>query len=421
MSKSEENLSDLCLVCSEFMGGFKQNVEDALNYSNRTILEILESLISLGPIDKTSDQTSICQNCYIKFNELDEHQTIADKIRLDLSYLYDTSHPIHATQATEILKVKIEPIDIQSVENEIYDSDNYNQDNHDDKDDDDDDDDFDDSDDSDSTKPEETKVSPVRSRRLTVNKSQTSPQKYKKLKSSGSSYKFKDENIKEHNLNGQIVFQCTICNKTAQKKGQIRQHIRIHTSKREICCPECGKMFKTPSCLYSHKKIHLKNNRMICDMCGKTFDKKYYLLEHMNAIHLNRREYICTICGLTFARKRSLLKHAWVHSGDTEKKIVCSVCGFKSHTKQGMIRHSKTHTGERNYACEICDKRFACKYNVKAHVNAVHKGIRPKVDEAKLRCNLCGRKFPRQKQLKRHLAEEHNMLQFQNPNHGIIV
>lgn len=32
-------------------------------------------------------------------------------------------------------------------------------------------------------------------------------------------------------------------------------------------------------------------------MCGKTFDKKYYLLEHMNAIHLNRREYICTICG----------------------------------------------------------------------------------------------------------------------------
>jgi len=54
-------------------------------------------------------------------------------------------------------------------------------------------------------------------------------------------------------------------------------------------------------------------------------------------------------------------------------------------------------------------------------VNAVHKGIRPKVDEAKLRCNLCGRKFPRQKQLKRHLAEEHNMMQFLNPNNGITV
>lgn len=106
-------------------------------------------------------------------------------------------------------------------------------------------------------------MSPIRSRRSTVNKSQTLPQKYKKSKSSNSSHKFKDENIKEHNLNGQIVFQCTICNKTAQKKGQIRQHIRIHTNKREICCPECGKMFKTPSCLYSHKKIHLKNNRMI--------------------------------------------------------------------------------------------------------------------------------------------------------------
>ena len=45
-------------------------------------------------------------------------------------------------------------------------------------------------------------------------------------------------------------------------------------------------------------KLILKNVLLISsDMCGKTFDKKYYLLEHMNAIHLNRREYICTICG----------------------------------------------------------------------------------------------------------------------------
>lgn len=86
-----------------------------------------------------------------------------------------------------------------------------------------------------------------------------------------------------------------------------------------------------------------------------------------------------------------------------------------------MKRHAKTHTGEKNYACEICDKRFACRYNVTAHVNSVHKGIRKKVDESKLRCMLCGRKFPRQKQLRRHLFEEHNMLNYAAEFTGIQI
>ena len=45
MSKTEENLEDLCLVCSEFMGECKRSIEDALSYSNRSILEILGKLL----------------------------------------------------------------------------------------------------------------------------------------------------------------------------------------------------------------------------------------------------------------------------------------------------------------------------------------------------------------------------------------
>lgn len=45
MSKTEENLIDLCLVCNEFMDGFKRSVEEALSFSNRSILEILGKLM----------------------------------------------------------------------------------------------------------------------------------------------------------------------------------------------------------------------------------------------------------------------------------------------------------------------------------------------------------------------------------------
>jgi hypothetical protein len=51
---------------------------------------------------------------------------------------------------------------------------------------------------------------------------------------------------------------------------------------------------------------------------------------------------------------------------------------------------------------------------VTAHVNSVHKGIRPKVDESKLRCEFCVRKFPRQKQLRRHLYEVHEVMEHAN-------
>jgi uncharacterized Zn-finger protein len=165
------------------------------------------------------------------------------------------------------------------------------------------------------------------------------------------------------------------------------------------------------------------------DLCGKFYDQKYYLIEHMNAVHLNIKKYSCTICGkykfylkssyfifkknsgVFFARKASLVKHGDVHRSQSERKVCCEVCGFRTHTKPDMKRHMKTHTGEKNYACEICDKRFACRYNVSAHIKSVHQGIRPKIDESKLRCNLCGKRLPRQRQLRRHLFLEHQVME----------
>lgn len=115
---------------------------------------------------------------------------------------------------------------------------------------------------------------------------------------------------------------------------------------------------------------------------------------------------------MTFARKRCLLGHARVHQDESNKKIICEVCGFRTHTKQAMIRHSRTHTDERNYPCTICGKMFANSYNVTAHVKSVHEGIRPKVDENKLKCQFCGLKFKRQKLVRKHLLEDHQMSEF---------
>lgn len=41
MDKTEESLKDLCLVCNEYMDGFKRSVEETVNFSKKSILEIL--------------------------------------------------------------------------------------------------------------------------------------------------------------------------------------------------------------------------------------------------------------------------------------------------------------------------------------------------------------------------------------------
>jgi DNA-directed RNA polymerase subunit RPC12/RpoP len=203
--------------------------------------------MSINQIDRPADQNDICQICFIKFNELDEHQTIADKIRLDLSYLYNASH----FHSSDVLKVKIEPVDVPSPDhrdNDHDDNDMLESDFNPDCD-------LDESDSDSSSKQSDSE----KFTRVRVAASSRSRKK-RSLRQKGD---LSGEHIKEHSLNGQIVYQCMVCKKTTSKKGAIRQHVRIHTSERNICCPECGKMFKTPSCLYSHKKIHQKNNRMI--------------------------------------------------------------------------------------------------------------------------------------------------------------
>lgn len=71
----------------------------------------------------------------------------------------------------------------------------------------------------------------------------------------------------------------------------------------------------------------------------------------------------------------------------------------------------KSHTGERNYACEICGKRFLYSYNVTAHIKHVHRKEKRKIDEEKLTCKFCGKRFQKIWKVKEHMAEVHQLVE----------
>lgn len=41
MDKSEVNTRDLCLVCGEFMGIFRRDIDEVVDFSKKSISEIL--------------------------------------------------------------------------------------------------------------------------------------------------------------------------------------------------------------------------------------------------------------------------------------------------------------------------------------------------------------------------------------------
>ncbi|KAL7015158.1 hypothetical protein ACKWTF_016309 [Chironomus riparius] len=377
MNETSEDFGDLCLICNEYMGQFRNLLTMESAFSRRPILQLFESFISISLPETTVKDRKICQNCFIKFNELDEHQTIVDKIQNDILMIYNNTL---STSLDIKHDIKIENYDIAAVD--VHENFHF----------------FD-------SEPEY--YSEQKSHRKQRDEDGFIIRKRKRSKP----LKKDDEDFSKGytvmEIEGEKWYKCDVCHKVLQRR--IKNHREIHTSERNIKCEVCGSMFKTLACLYTHRKIHKERKYHQCDMCGMRYLQKIQLRKHIDAIHLKRKDHICATCGKCYSRESTLQVHMLSHKA--EKDVVCTVCGFRTHTKSKMSRHMKSHTGERNYACELCGKRFVYSYNVIAHVNYVHKGIRPKIDDAKLTCKFCNKKFLKVKKVKEHLAEVHNVVE----------
>lgn len=189
---------------------------------------LLESFTNHKMSDEIICNSGVCQNCFIKFNEFDEHQSIAQRIQQELLLLYDMNLSMNDVD----LKLNIKRESDYSVVEVMLDDDNISTDqgsdifNH-----------F---------------TQPLRTPRQ--HKSPKSCDKSEKR-----SYKRKknlDEGLTVVEVDGEKIYQCEICKKLCKDRYKLKTHREIHTTERTVCCNECGAMFKTLTCLYSHKKIH---------------------------------------------------------------------------------------------------------------------------------------------------------------------
>lgn len=240
-------------------------------------MSILELFTSHKLSDETIVSSGVCQNCFIKFNDYDEHANIAQTIQEDILLMYDS-----ALEEEEIKPdIKLESYEQFGIAEVMLEDDD---------------------------EPEQAtdifRKIPKRSK--SPRNSDRRPYKRKKNL---------DEGLTVVEVDGAKIYQCDICQKLCKDRYKLKTHREIHTTERTVCCNECGAMFKTLTCLYSHKKIHREriyhqwwvvhgiaskiNSTFddFSDHCEMRYIQKTQLRKHMDAIHLKKKEHICSICG----------------------------------------------------------------------------------------------------------------------------
>lgn len=196
------------------------------------------------------DEAGICQNCFVKINDFDEHQTIASHIRAELTALFtNSSDPIDVKfnvkseqyEYQESIYEEVEETQNEPIVDDMFDEPSEEQDVN--------------GDDFNVVEYDWTESEDVQCN-VTAR-----DWPYLKPKPSKSKPKTTDADKQ---------WQCEVCLRYFKEKSKLKSHREIHTNERNIICPVCGKSFKTQACLRSHKRVH-NPVYLACDYCGKHY------------------------------------------------------------------------------------------------------------------------------------------------------
>ncbi|XP_034020351.1 zinc finger protein 2-like isoform X2 [Thalassophryne amazonica] len=201
-----------------------------------------------------------------------------------------------------------------------------------------------------------------------------------------------EEHLRMHS--GRKTYCCSLCGKSLSDRKSLSRHKLVHSGERPHSCPACGKRFKLISTLQEHEKIHTVRERTyLCDVCCKMFVTSNQLEIHMRT-HTKEKPYHCGECGKGFTTRGPLTIHMRIHTGETPYR--CPECGWSFKRKTHLDNHLRIHSGQKPYVCGVCGKACARKTYLTVHMRT-HNGERP------YQCPVCDKAFTQSHRLKTHM------------------
>ncbi|XP_021693844.1 transcription factor grauzone [Aedes aegypti] len=113
------------------------------------------------------------------------------------------------------------------------------------------------------------------------------------------------------------------------------------------------------------------------------------------------RPYLCTDCYVEFDSFTAIRSHSHIVHG--KKYIVC--CGTQQRTRSMLYEHVQNLLNPEAIRCEVCSKTFKSQGGYIRHKDELH----PEEEQLVFKCHRCPKSFPKQKLLKRHVAEHETL------------
>ena len=194
---------------------------------------------------------------------------------------------------------------------------------------------------------------------------------------------------------------------TATKKKNDRKNKKLE---KQYHCTVCGWSCKTLKVLNLHIKQHEKwGTGEQCNVCNELIIgskeafqehfKTHSVLKTTEETDIPVREttegkpHVCEICDRAFRLKSNLKSHVEIHMD--EKKHKCVVCAKRFNTSSQLSMHKQTHRTVKKFVCDLCGRGFKLRANLKEHV-ATH------LNEKRHECKVCGKRFNTYSQLCMH-------------------
>ena len=170
-------------------------------------------------------------------------------------------------------------------------------------------------------------------------------------------------------------------------------------------CHECGKTFDGLLDLTDHTLQHSDKKSYQCDLCNKSFATKKEPKKHIKACHIKERQ--CDECGKVLITAEAFNSHMKKHhmNKDHSEDITVNISTKTSsdtveNQNEGIVNGTVEDSDEKSYECDLCEKFFATKKELKRHNKACHSND--------LQCDQCGEIFTSVESLDHHRKRHHS-------------
>lgn len=138
--------------------------------------------------------------------------------------------------------------------------------------------------------------------------------------------------------------------------------MRQHTGEekvKKVVCTVCSKALPTNHDLLIHMRTHTKEKPYGCTVCEKRFMLRVHLTVHMRS-HTGEKPFACNLC------EKGTSETVTIDQIDPNNVLTTdSFTAFPTNYQLKM--HNYVHTGEKNYSCEVCNRKFSSSANRNTH------------------------------------------------------